>query len=68
MGRNRNDERLDQVLAFIQQNPDQQLADIGQYLNLDSQTMQRSLAHLEARGDLLQEDDKGYLRWFGKRC
>jgi DNA-binding IclR family transcriptional regulator len=67
MGRKRDDERLDQVLDFIQRHPDQKAAAVAQQMGLDNKTLQRSLAYLEARGDLLLEDDTGRLRWFGKR-
>ncbi len=67
MGRKPNHNLLDEFAAYIRQNPDLKPAQIGHDLHLDSQTVQRNLAHLEARGDLLQEDNHGRLRWFG-RC
>ena len=67
MGRKPDYDRLDQMLIFIQQNPDLKAAEIGRSLDLDNQTVQRGLMQLEARGDLLQEDQKGHIRWFGRR-
>ncbi|MEZ4705921.1 MAG: hypothetical protein R3A44_01865 [Caldilineaceae bacterium] len=67
MGRNRNDQKLDEIVTAIQANPESKAGTIGTLLGLDDKTMQRALMQLEDRGDLLEEDDKGRLRWFGKR-
>ena len=67
MGRKRDDQRLDEILATIQRQPEQKAGSIGTQLGLDDQIIQRALMQLEDRGDLLQEDDKGRLSWFAKR-
>ena len=67
MGRKQDEVRLDNILAAIQANPDNRPGTIGTMLGLDDKTIQRSLAQLEDRGDLLEENDEGKVRWFGKR-
>ncbi len=67
MGRKRDDVRLDEIVVAIQSNPVYKAGSIGAVLGLDGKTMQRALIQLEDRGDLLAEDDKGRLSWFGKR-
>lgn len=67
MGRNRNDRRLDEICALIQQYPDQKAGWIARQLGYDNKTVIRALSQLEDRGDLLQEDGGGGLRWFGRR-
>ena len=67
MGRKQNDQRLDEILATIQNQPEQKAGSIGTQLDLDDKTVQRALLQLEDRGDMLAEDDKGLLSWFGKR-
>jgi predicted ArsR family transcriptional regulator len=66
MGRSRNDQRLDEILAAIRRQPDR-IGSIGSRLGLDDKTAQRALIQLEDRGDLLAEDDNGIVSWFGKR-
>ena len=66
MGRKQDDQRLDEILAAIQANPDTKAGSIGTLLGLDDKTIQRALVQLEDRGDLLQEDDDK-VSWFGKR-
>jgi predicted ArsR family transcriptional regulator len=65
MARPKDDARLDEIRAFIQQNPDQKAEWIARHLGCDNKTVQRALTQLEERGDLLHEDDKGRLGWFG---
>ena len=67
MGRKRDDQRLDEILAAIQANPDTKAGSIGTMLGLDDKTVQRALVQLEERGDLLQQDDNDNVRWFSKR-
>ncbi len=67
MGRKQNDRRLDEIRNMIQQQPDRQAAWLARQLGCDNKTVMRALAQLEERGDLLQEDDKGRLCWFGRR-
>lgn len=66
MGRKRDDQRLDEILTAIQQQPEQKAGTIGTQLGLDDKTIQRALIQLADRGDLLAEDDHGRLSWFGK--
>jgi predicted transcriptional regulator len=66
MGRSRNDQRLDEILAAIQRQPDR-IGSICARLGLDNKTAQRALIQMEDRGDLLAEDDNGIVSWFGKR-
>lgn len=67
MGRKQDTQRLDEILAAIQANPDTKPGSIGTLLGLDDKTIQRALVQLNDRGDLLSEDDHGHLRWFDKR-
>ena len=67
MGRNRDEQRLDVIRELVQQCPDQKTAWIAQQLGYDNKTLQRALSQLEDRGDLMLEDDRGRLRWFGRR-
>ena len=67
MGRRKDDQRLNTIREMIQKHPDKKPAWIARQLGYDNKTVQRSLSQLEARGDLLQEDDRGRLRWFGRR-
>lgn len=66
MGRKQDDQRLDEILAAIRSEPGKP-GTIGTRLGLDDKTVQRALVQLEDRGDLLAEDDKGRMSWFGKR-
>lgn len=67
MGRRRDDDRLDEILAAIQTNPDTKAGTIGTMLGLDDKTVQRALVQLADRGDLLAEDDHGLISWVGRR-
>ncbi|MCX6043531.1 MAG: hypothetical protein NT075_00345 [Chloroflexi bacterium] len=67
MGRKRDDQRLDEILAVIQSQPEQKAGTIGTQLGLDDKTIQRAFVQLEDRGDLLQQDDNDRVSWFGKR-
>lgn len=67
MGRTRNEQRLDEILAAIQTNPETKAGTIGSLLGLDDKTIQRALVQLADRGDLLAEDDHGLISWFGRR-
>lgn len=67
MGRRRDDQRLDEILAAIQANPETKAGTIGTLLGLDDKTVQRALVQLADRGDLLTEDDHGRVSWFGRR-
>lgn len=67
MGRKQDDQRLDEILAAILTQPEQKAGSIATQLGLDDKTIQRALVQLEDRGDLLFQDDKGRLSWFGQR-
>jgi predicted ArsR family transcriptional regulator len=67
MGRKRDDQRLDEILAAIQANPDTKAGSIATIVGIDDKTVQRALVQLADRGDLLAEDDHGHVAWFGKR-
>ena len=67
MGQRRQEQRLNQIADYIKNNPDLKAGQVARQLSVDNKTVQRSLAYLETRGDLLQEDDKGRLSWFGRR-
>jgi predicted ArsR family transcriptional regulator len=67
MARNRDDVRLDEIRDLVQQHPEQKAEWIAQQLGCDNKTVQRALSQLEDRGDLLVEDDRGRLSWFGWR-
>lgn len=67
MGRTRNDQRLNEILAAIQANPETKAGTIGGMLGLDDKTVQRALVQLADRGDMLTEDDHGRVSWFGQR-
>ena len=67
MGRNTNDNRLDEIVAYVQEHGDERAGTIASALGVDNKTMMRALTQLEDRGDLLIEDDVGRLGWFGRR-
>lgn len=66
MGRHTDDERLDQIRDAIINNSGSRSGRIARLLGLDNKTVQRALAQLEERGDLLAEDRSGRLFWFGR--
>jgi predicted ArsR family transcriptional regulator len=67
MGRSKSEPRLDEISTFVQTHPDNRAGAIAEALGLDNKTLMRTLVQLEDRGDLLQEDDRGLLKWFGRR-
>lgn len=67
MGRKGNDERLDEIVAYVQEHGDEKAGTIASALGIDNKTMMRALTQLEDRGDMFQEDDKGGISWFGQR-
>jgi predicted ArsR family transcriptional regulator len=67
MARRVDKKRLDEIRDAIMENPDQKAGTVAQQLGLDNKTVTRALAQLEDRGDLLAEDEKGRLSWFGRR-
>ena len=67
MVRNGREARLDVIRAAVEANPGRRAGWIARLLGLDNKAVQRALPQLEARGDLLAEDEKGGLLWVGKR-
>ena len=67
MGRKNDDSRLNEIRDAFQNNPNKKPGWIAKRLGLDNITIQRALIQLEDRGDMFFEDDKGRMRWFGKR-
>jgi DNA-binding MarR family transcriptional regulator len=67
MARRADEERLDAIREAIILNPGKRPGRIARLLGIDSKTVQRALPQLEARGDLLVEDERGRLHWFGRR-
>ena len=67
MARSGNQERLDEIVNLIQNNPEKKSGWIARLLGSDNKTLTRALPQLEERGDLIFEDEKGRLTWFGRR-
>lgn len=67
MGRKVNGQRLDDIREAIIHQPGQRPGHIARRLGFDNKTMMRALGLLEARGDLLVEDERGRLSWYGQR-
>lgn len=67
MAKQVDEARLDRVRDAIIRQPGCRPGRIARLLGLDNKTLQRALAHLEQRGDLLAEDDQGRLSWFARR-
>ncbi len=65
MARKGDAQRLDSIRDTIIQNPGRRPGWVARLLGVDNKTVMRALAQLEDRGDLLVEDDKGRLSWFG---
>lgn len=67
MSRKSDEERLNSIVETIRQNPAQRPGWLARRLGVDNKTMMRALAQLEDRGDMLIEDDRGGVSWFGRR-
>lgn len=67
MARTGNQDRLDEIISAIQENPEKKAGWIARFLNTDNKTLTRALPQLEDRGELIFEDDKGRLTWFGTK-
>lgn len=65
MGRKSNEQRLDEIREYVQDHPWEKPGTVASQLGIDNKTMMRALTQLEDRGELLQEDDKGAISWFG---
>lgn len=66
MGRHADEARLDDIREAIIRHPDQRPGRLARLLGLDNKTVQRALPMLEARGDLLIEDERGRLSFFSR--
>ena len=67
MARPINHEQLDEICEVIQEHPEHRAGWFARWLGRDNKTLTRALPQLEARGDLLQEDEEGRISWFGRR-
>lgn len=67
VARKADDNRLDTLCEAIVENPGKRAGWLARLLGEDNKTITRALPQLEKRGDLLAEDDKGGLTWFGRR-
>lgn len=67
MARKGDAQRLDDIRDTIINNPGRRPGWLARMLGFDNKTMMRALAQLEDRGDLLVEDDRGRLSWFGRK-
>lgn len=67
MARSANQQRLNELRDAIKAHPDRRAGFFARLLGTDNKSVTRSLPQLEERGDLLMEDDRGRLRWFGRR-
>jgi predicted transcriptional regulator len=67
MARRGDVERLDQIRDAIIDNPGRRPGWVARRLGFDNKTVMRALTQLEDRGELLTEDERGRLSWFGRR-
>ena len=67
MARKGDAERLDQIRDAIIHNPGRRPGWVARRLGFDNKTVMRALTQLEDRGELLIEDERGRLSWFGRR-
>ena len=66
MSRKSNQENLNTLRDAIIEYPEQKAGWLARLLGRDNKAVLRDLPHLEARGDLLVEDENGRLRWYGR--
>ncbi len=67
MARKGDQQRLNMIRDAIIRNPGKRPAQLARALGVDNKTVMRALAQLEDRGDLLAEDERGRLSWFGRK-
>lgn len=67
MARKRNERDLDQLCDAIIEHPNRRAGWFARLFGRDDKFVQRQLIQLEDRGDLLEEDDAGRLRFFGRK-
>lgn len=67
MARKGDAQRLDTIRDTIIRNPGRRPGWVARLLGVDNKTVMRALTQLEARGDLLVEDEAGRLSWFGQK-
>ena len=66
MARKGDQGRLNEIRESIKEQPGHKAGWHARLLGYDNKTVARALPQLEARGDLLIEDDGGRLDWFGE--
>lgn len=67
MGRKTDNNRLEEIVRYIENHPHSRPIEIARELDLHPSTVMRTLPALEDAGILLSEDDRGRLSLFGKR-
>ena len=67
MARKGDEQRLNEIRDIIIDNPGKRPGWLARRLGFDNKTMMRALTQLEDRGDLLIEDERGRLSWFGRK-
>ena len=64
MARKPNKHNLDELRDAIQMHPEHKPGWFARLLGRDNKSIMRDLPNLEARGDLLIEDDNGRISWY----
>lgn len=67
MARQVNPLRLEEIGDAIEHHPEQRSGWYADQLGLDRKTLHRALVQLEAKGELLAEDDRGRISWFRRK-
>jgi len=67
MGRKTDNNRLEEIVRYIENHPHSRPIEIARELDLHPSTVMRTLPALEDAGILLSEDDRGRLSLLGKR-
>lgn len=67
MARKGDEQRLNDIRDIIIDNPGKRPGWLARRLGFDNKTVMRALTQLEDRGDLLIEDERGRLSWFGRK-
>ena len=67
MARKGDEQRLNEIRDIIIDNPGKRPGWLARRLGSDNKTSMRALTRLEDRGDLLIEDERGRLSWFGRK-
>ncbi len=67
MARKGDEQPLNDIRDIIIDNPGKRPGWLARRLGFDNKTVMRALTQLEDRGDLLIEDERGRLSWFGRK-